>query len=179
MKVSGLVILGALTLSSCAKPFETRVSSAGKTAISPGTFETLKPPELAVSDGLKTATDLVVQRLLQKQFFVESDASFLLNVTLSSRPASLAVVEKSDAGSKQLGQKNAKAKNNKKCQPREDKLSVVLTGKADGTIIYHGSAAEFHCAQPLSDVIPFLAASAVADLGAPRGDYVVKRKSKN
>jgi hypothetical protein len=50
-----------------------------------------------------------------------------------------------------------------------------LTRIADGAEQFRGSASETHCKQGLSTILPLLADKAMADLGSPRGEYVLKR----
>jgi hypothetical protein len=48
----------------------------------------------------------------------------------------------------------------------------------DGSEIYRGRAAEYHCRVAVADALPTLVNAALTDFGKPRGNYVVARKGR-
>jgi hypothetical protein len=101
---------------------------------------------------------------------VSEDGALQLEVGISARPANI--------GIKQPGKTLAapgKIKSSRACIHQEYRLSAVLTRIADGAEQFRGSASETHCKQGLSTILPLLADKAMADLGNPRGEYVLKR----
>jgi hypothetical protein len=152
-----------LLLTGCVGPIETRISSDGSTSISPARFSVEKTSNIAGA----AAQDLVVKALIQKGFQLADPAMHSLHVSVSDRPSDLAL----NAGEKTL----APATDKRLCAAREFRLGVTLTRIADGAVTYRAHAAEYHCKQTLSQVMPYLVDAAVKDLGSPRGSYTVKR----
>jgi hypothetical protein len=152
-----------LLLTGCAGPIETRISSDGSTSISPAQFSVEKTSNIAGA----TAQDLVIKALSQKGFQLADPAMHSLHVSVSDRPSHLAI----NAGEKTL----SPATDKKLCAAREFRLGITLTRIADGAVTYQAHAAEYHCKQTLSQVLPYLVDAVVNDLGSPRGSYIVKR----
>jgi hypothetical protein len=149
-----------LAVTACAGPIETRIDSAGMGPVKPATFQI---GEAASAEALPT----IVGLLQQKGFQQAGVGQLSLQIALSDRPAELAL----QSGSATL----SPAKGKQGCAKREYRLGVTLTRLSDGTEVYRAHAAEFHCKLTLTDVLPILAQSALADLGAPRGAYTVNR----
>lgn len=149
-----------MTATACAGPIETRIDSVGVAAVKPTTFEI---GEAASTEALPA----VVDALRQMGFQQAGAGQLSLQVALSNRPADLSL----KSGSETL----SPAKGKKRCAKREYRLGVTLTRISDGTEIYRAHAAEFHCKLTLAEALPALVKSALADLGRPRGAYVVNR----
>jgi hypothetical protein len=149
-----------MPLAACIGPIETRIDSKGFSPIEPATFQ-------MDADALPAAVPLVRAALEVKGFRAETAAALNVQVTLSDRPAELALKEGtavlSPAASKQ------------RCADREYRVGLTLTRIADGVAVYRGIAAEFHCKQSVERVLPILVSAALADLGSPKGAYAVKR----
>jgi hypothetical protein len=150
-----------LAVTGCVGPVETRIDSAGAASVKPTTFQIA---EAAAAEALPA----VVAGLTQKGFEQAGVGQLSLQVTVSDRPAELAL----QSGSTTL----SPAAGKKRCAKREYRLGITLTRVADGTEVYRAHAAEFHCKQTLTEVLPVLVNAALADLGAPRGSYIVKRR---
>jgi hypothetical protein len=153
----------ALMLASCAGPIETRISSVGATELVPVT--------IMIDESHKTenatARSLTIGALEKKGLSVATDGKLLLQVATSERPASLAL-----SNGKAVLSPSARKK---LCAKTEYRLGITLTRISDGAEIYRANAAEFHCKLSLDAVLPSLVDAAVADLGKPRGSYIVKR----
>lgn len=154
------IFLSLLGVTACAGPIETRIDSAGMASVKRATFQM---GEAASAE----ATPTIVGLLQQKGYQQAATGLLSLQVALSDRPAELAL----QSGTAIL----SPAKGKKRCAKREYRLGVTLTRLSDGAEIYRAHAAEFHCKLTLAEVLPILAQSALADLGAPRGAYIVNR----
>lgn len=172
MKQLLLPLLFIASLAACSDMVETRISSAGQAGASSANFsydaEQPKTPEL------RSAYDQVLAGLDIRGYKKVEAGALNLQVSLSSRPAQLAVA----TGGVTLSSAKKK-KAFQSCQDQEYRLLVILTQIADGTEIYRGSAAEHHCKMPIVDVLPVLVNAALADVGQPRGSYSVMRKAKD
>ena len=152
-----------LLVTACIGPIETRVDSRGSGGVQPVSFT-------ADADVLGPAVDvqkLVVQALSAKGYRTAEMADVSLHVTLSDRPADLSL----HSGPAILAPTSGK----KRCAKREYRLGVTLTKIADGSLFYQSHAAEFHCKLTIEQVLPALVDAAIKDIGAPRGNYTVKR----
>jgi hypothetical protein len=163
----------ASLLASCSPSVETRISSAG-TAFAPAGFAlAANSPE---TPELRYAQSLVSETLVSRGFKAVDAAPLNLEVTMSVRPAALAL------GTSTGPDSLAKAKRKKplqSCEDREYRIGVALTRIGDGALLYRGTAAEYHCNMPLAQALPALIDAALADLGKPRGDYAVVRKAQD
>lgn len=155
-----LFIALSLSLAACAGPIETRIENSGVAPVAPATFQF--DPE-AYAD----AKALVGPALEQRGFKLVEAGALNVQVTVAERSAQLALQEGKAILSPAAGKKL--------CAEREYRLGITLTRISDGLTIYRANAAEFHCKETLAEVLPVLVNSALTDLGAPRGQYVVKR----
>lgn len=153
----------SLFLAACTGPIETRVDSSGLAASQPAIF-VVDPDATGLVAGAQAK---VAMALIERGYRAEPAGALNLQVTISDRPASLAL----QSGARTLSPSVGK----KRCAKREYRLGLTLTRIADGAEIYRSSAAEFHCKLPIEDVLGNLASAALADLGAPRGSYTLKR----
>jgi hypothetical protein len=162
MRATSFTLL--LLLSACAGPIETRITSSGLTSPQPASFA--GDPKAA--DVAATNAQTIASRILAGKGYSQAEIAELnLQVTVSDRPAELSL----QSGTATLSPAAVK----KQCAKREYRVGVTLTKIADGAEHYHGTAAEYHCKLALADVLDSMVASALADLGAPRGSYTVKR----
>lgn len=172
MKQHLLPLLLLASLAGCSNVVETRISSSGQAGVSPASFS--YDTELPKTAELQAAYDQVATGLAAKGLGKAETGALNLQVSLSSRPAQLALA----TGSGTLSPaKNKKALQS--CQDKEYRLLVILTQITDGSEIYRGSAAEYHCNMPMADALPTLVNAALADVGQPRGSYAVMRKAKD
>lgn len=152
-----------LLLAACAGPIETRVESMGQTSAQPASFAI----NADASGPAASAQSVVAKRLTEKGYRQSEVAELNLQVSVSDRPAVLGL----KTGNATLAPDAGK----KLCAKRDYRVGVVLTRIADGVTVYNSHASEFHCKQTLDQVLPSLINAAMADLGAPRGSYSVKR----
>jgi hypothetical protein len=159
-----LLIVLTLSLAACASPIETRIDSTGLSPVEPVTFQI---DEAASAD----AKPLVAAALVQIGFVQATVGEYSLQVTSSDRPAELSLKNGTETLSPSAGKM--------RCADREYRLGLTLTRIVDGAVAYRALAAEFHCKLKLAEVLPVLVSSALADLGAPRGAYIVKRPRRS
>ncbi len=162
-----------LFLTGCAGPIETRVTSMGEPSIAAARY--LVTGDEPVPQGeLLLARNLVTDALLKREIAASPLGELHLEVTVSSRLASL--------GLKQSGGALSQAKPMKplqNCVDQEYRLGITLTRIADGKQLYRGTAAQYHCHMPLSEAVPKLVDAAIADLGAPKGSYSIKNNGED
>jgi hypothetical protein len=172
MKQHLLPLLLLASLAGCSNAVETRVSSSGQAGVSPASFSyDMEQPKTVE---LQAAYYQVVTGLAAKGFGKAKPGALNLQVSLSSRPAQLTLA----TGSGTLSPAKKK-KALQSCQDKEYRLLIILTQIADGSEIYRGSAAEYHCNMPMADAVPTLVNAALVDVGQPRGSYAVMRKAKD
>ncbi len=162
------------SLAACTPAVITRIESKGETGnpvITPASFAIIRPTKIGLSAEWDAAASAVAAKLSAKGFAASEPAVYAVDVTLSSRPANLALAVDTGAGV----QSNNK-QGNKNCANNDYRLTVGVTRIADGMLLYQGSAAETHCKDALSAIVPVLVDAATADFGAPRGAYIIQRK---
>lgn len=167
------MIVAALLGAGCSGNLETRVASSGAQSPRPEAYMISTVDE--TSTELRTAYKLVAATMAQKGFPLAKEAAFHLEITLDARPAILALGGKDGASSLSPAKKKKPLQS---CEDREYRLGVTLTKVSDGTEIYRGRAAEYHCKVPVTDALPTLVGAALADFGSPRGSYATLRKGR-
>jgi hypothetical protein len=127
------------------------------------------------SDELHNAYKRVAAAMMQKGYRLAKQAPLHLEITLASRPASIALgnAEKADGVSR--GKRNRLLQN---CEDLEYRVGVTLTRIADGGEIYRGRASEHHCKVTLGEALPDLVDAALADFGRPRGSYTISYRRR-
>ena len=164
------ILAGAIMVSGCAGPIQTR----GQTQQLASAPETRKfkivPAESLDNRELVLGRALVAESLRKLGYQSAPDASILVHVALSDRPAAIAI----DAGGKNDARRIAEAKRHKQfqsCRDREHRLAVSLFDQAKGKQLYSGSAAEYHCKGTIAQSLPFLVATALSDLDRDPTDF--------
>jgi hypothetical protein len=152
-----------LLLAACAGPIETRVDSAGMNAAAPTNFA-VDPDATGLAAGVQAK---IIDGLTERGFRQADNAVLMLRVTVSDRPAAVALV----SGATEL----LPAADKEQCAKREYRVGIVLTRISDGADYYRASAAEFHCKLTIDQVLPTLVSTAMADFGNPRGSYTLNR----
>ncbi|MGB5485519.1 hypothetical protein [Parasphingorhabdus sp.] len=173
------ILAGAMTVSACAGPVETRVQTHQVTAAAELKQFALSANDAVENRDLVLASDLVARSLTRKGYQSSPDASILVHVALSSRPADIAI----DSGVKNAVQSIATAKSQKRfqsCKDQEHRLTISLFDQARGTQLYTGSAAEYHCKGTIAQSMPFLIDSALSGLdsdesAAPRSETRIRQ----
>ena len=153
-------------LAGCAGPIETRVDSIGSNTVRSARYMA----DTDITGLAAEAQALIAKHLAAKGFRSDDPADFSLHVALSDRPADISLKGGAAAPESKFWKK--------RCAKREYRLGITLTKISDGTIAYKAHASEHHCKRPIAQVMPFLVAAALKDMGAPSGSYIVKRQRR-
>lgn len=157
------ILVGAITVSSCIGPIETRVQTHQVIAAPDQKKFRMSPIDAIANRDLERARDMIAQSLRERGYQSDSDASILVQVALSDRPAEIAV----KAGDKDAEQLLAAAKRQngfRSCKDREHRLTISLFDQLRGTMLYSGNSAEYHCKDTIVQSLPFLVESALSGL---------------
>jgi hypothetical protein len=157
------ILVGAMAVSACAGPIETRALTHQVLAAAEQKQFALSPKNSPENRDLAVTRDLVAKSLIAKGYQSSPDASILVHVALSIRPADIAV----DGGDKESTQSIAIAKPQKRfqsCKDQEHRLTISLFDQSRGAKLYAGSAAEYHCNGTIAQSAPFLIDSALSGL---------------
>lgn len=165
-------IASLLLISACSSGVETRISSSG--IANPAAASFMISTVAGTSEDLRAAYALVAKNMVGRGFTMAKEAPLHLEITLDARGADLALATATGPMSSPKKRKPLQS-----CGDREYRFSVTLTRVADGLEIYKGRAAEYHCKMPVKEALPILVNAALADLGQPRGSYVVKRQARD
>ena len=163
-----LPLLLAVGLGGCAGPVETHVRSGGagvrgaaQLMWAPGPDGETPPPMLA---GAQKA----MEAALRKRGFQFGDAApVMVAIGVAERPAGIALKGAADEALSRAKRRRLF----QDCADRLLRMTVSLTDSASGETLYHGEAQEAHCQAALDEVLPRLAASAVADIAAPGTEH--------
>ncbi len=131
----------------CSSTIETRVSSGGIQSPTAQAFMISTVAE--TSPELRNAYKLVAASMASKGFTLAKEAPLHLEITVDARPAALSL------GGKDGPESLSPAKPRKplqSCEDREYRLGVTLTKVADGSEIYRGRAAEYHCKLEIAEL---------------------------
>lgn len=162
-----------LLLPACSGTVETRINGAGPgIAVSPQTYFMSSDAKVASTE-LRQAQIAVGEKLTALGYSTMSDGALHVEVTLSKRPAILAL----KTGNDQLAPAKTK-KPLQRCEDQEYRIGVAITRIKDGINLYRSSASEYHCHISLSEAVPYLVAAVMTDLSAPKGSYAVKRAGR-
>ena len=163
------ILMSAMTVSGCAGPIQTRATTHQLIAPPEQTSFVLSPIDAVANHDTALARDLVTEALSGKGYQMASDASILVHVALSDRPADIAI----NAGDQEAEKLIAAAKKHKRfqsCSDREHRLTISLFDQVRGAKLYSGSAAEYHCNGTIAQSLPFLVDSALSGLDNDAGD---------
>lgn len=153
------ILAGAMTVSGCAGPIQTRVQTHQVIAAPEQKQFALSSIDAVDNPDLALARDMVAKSLSERGYQSSPEASILVHFALSDRPADIAVddAEQSIAAAK-------RQKRFQSCKDREHRLTISLFDQLRGTKLYSGSAAEYHCNGTIAQSLPFLIDSALSGL---------------
>lgn len=165
-----LLLAAALVplLAACQQTVETRVTSSGAAAVSPGAVRFVALREDAGADE-QAANAAVRAAMLASGFTETGDAPVLAEVAIAQRPVKLGLT----AEGKPLPP--GKKGDRKGCVTSDYRLVVVLSSLTDGARPLRASAEETHCGASWAALAPELAKAALAELTAPGGEKIVER----
>lgn len=159
-----LIYIAALGLSGCAGPIQTRVKNHMAIALPdqpgfafPKSIDGENPTQ-------QLAKKLIAAALIEKGFRPNDNPRLLVETALAERPADIAIA----AGETDQRNQVATAKTREllqSCKDKEHRLTIGIFDITDGTQVYSGSAAEYHCKGTLQQSLPHLVDGALAELG--------------
>lgn len=158
-----MIPIVALT-ASCGGPIETRIQTqagAGLPAQKQYSF-TAKPEQN--SEAYNKARKMVADTLAAKGFALADQAPTLVHIALASRPASIAMTTGEDGDVSRIAEPK-KRKPLQSCEDIEHRLILNMVNASDGSTVYSGTAAEYHCKGSMEQSLPHLIDAALSDLG--------------
>ncbi len=164
-----VTLAGALMISGCAGPIETRVRTHQLVAEPAQKQFTLSSNDTVANRNIELAREMVATALNERGYQSSANAPIRVHVAISERPADIAIT----ASEKDALQSIAAAKKQKQfqsCKDLEHRLTVSLFDQASRTKLYEGSAAEYHCKGTVAQSLPFLIDSALSGLGGQPAD---------
>lgn len=165
-----MALVAVLLLAGCASPVVTRVDASAPAPLPRAASFALAPLPEDIGPLPGQARDMVAAGLRQRGWSQVEQGDYLLAVTLAERPATITLAAGDDFG-KPAGTlaPAADRSNNKGCARSDHRLTITLTERASGALVYAGSASEFHCKAALNDTLPHLVAAAVDRLDSGGG----------
>ncbi len=158
-----MIPLVAMT-TSCGGPIETRIQTEASSSL-PAQKQysfTAKPEQNSAA--YQTARKMVAEALAARNFAATDKAPILVHIALADRPASIAMT----TGEKDNVSTIAEQKERKplqSCDDVEHRLTINMVNTSDGTTVYSGTAAEYHCKGSMEQSLPHLIDAALSDLG--------------
>lgn len=172
--VTLMIPIAALT-TSCGGPIETRIQTqAASTLPAQKQYSFTAKPE-QYSKTYTIARKMVADALAANNFTAANNAPILVHVALAGRPASIAVTTGENSEVSTIAEQK-KRKPLQSCDDIEHRLTVNMVSATDGSTIYSGTAAEYHCKGSMEQSLPHLIDAALSDLGS--SDQVTKTATR-
>jgi hypothetical protein len=167
-----IALCAAALLSGCSGPIETRIMSAGVAAplSAEQSFRFAAAPD-PLSEVQIAAQNLVTERLGSHGLRPGEPAQLVVTVAVADRPAAIGIVRADPENGAQTLASPKPRKPLQNCDDREHRVQLTIESAASGALHYRGAAAEYHCRARLSETLPLLVDAALADLGAPKGEW--------
>lgn len=165
--IRNVLILSGITVivSACGGPIETRTITQAAAPLPVQKQFTLSPEIEQKSKAYSKAREFVISSLEKYGFSHTGNAPVLVNIAIADRPAEMTIT----VGEGQSFKTLVAAKKNRalqSCADREHRMTIIMTDKNDGALLYSGTAAEYHCKGTIDASIPYLVDGALADLSS-------------
>lgn len=170
-----LILLG---IPACSGQVETRISSTGAENIGSLEYQLAEQTTARQNADFFSAQQQLVQALAARNIQQSNSAPVLLQVTLSKRPAQLGLTKGEGEVAKTIASPKKK-KPLQSCEDQEYRLGVRFSKISDGSVLYAGDVAEYHCNASLPEVLPDMVSAIIGDMDGPRGDKVRHRHGKD
>jgi hypothetical protein len=173
-----LALFLLLGIPACSGSIETRISSAGAEKIGSLEYQLAEQGANQQNADHLLAWQLLAEALKGRSVQQTASAPIMLQVTLSKRPANLGLTIGEGDGAKNI----ATPKKNKplqSCKDEEYRLGIRFFKISDGSLLYSGDAAEYHCKASLSEALPAMVSAIINDMDGPRGDKIRLRRGKD
>ncbi len=172
--VTLMIPIAALT-TSCGGPIETRIQTqAVSTLPAQKQYSFTAKPEQN-SETYMMARKMVADALAVNNFTAATDALILVHIALAGRPASIAVTTGENSEVSTIAEQKER-KPLQSCDDVEHRLTINMVSASDGSTIYSGTAAEYHCKGSIEQSLPHLIDAALSDLG--NSDQTTKTTSR-
>ncbi|GAA0465960.1 hypothetical protein GCM10009096_03270 [Parasphingorhabdus litoris] len=158
-----LIPLLAIT-ASCSGPIETRIQTQSAAPLLAQNQYNFSPKPEQNSPAYKKARTLVTEALAAKDLTAVEQASVTVHIALANRPASIAMTVGEDNDIETIAAQKER-KPLQSCDDFEHRLTITMVNSADGSILYSGTAAEYHCKGTLEQSLPYLIDGALSGLG--------------
>ncbi len=155
-----------------------RISSAGAEKIGSLDYQLAEQGADQQNADYLLTQRLLTEALKERGIHHTASAPIILQVTLSKRPANLGLTIGEGEGAKTI----ATPKKNKplqSCKDEEYRLGIRFFKISDGSSLYSGDAAEYHCKASLSEALPAMVNAIIYDMNGPRGDKIRLRRGKD
>ncbi len=171
---SFFLISTVLLLTGCAQTVTTRVAGEGAGLTPPARLAFLTADEDAPATDEATAAALANALRAQGYGFAD-DADYLIDFALAERPAALGITT---TGSTAPISAAKARKPLQSCKDNTHRLTVTVADRKTGTILYNGSAEEYHCKTTLAESRGALISAVIADLKKPGGVRMLKHAGR-
>lgn len=148
----------------CSGPIETRIQTQAASPLPAQKQYSFPAKPEQKNETYKKARTLVAEALSAQNFTATENAPTMVHIALAERPASIAMTvgEKADVDIISLPKKRKPLQS---CKDIEHRLTLKMIDTASGSVIYSGTAAEYHCKGSLEQSLPYLIDGALSDLG--------------
>ncbi|QTD57239.1 DUF4136 domain-containing protein [Parasphingorhabdus cellanae] len=149
---------------SCSGPIETRIQTQAASTLPAQTQYSFSAKPEQNNKTYDQARELVADALSAKNFVAAQQAPVMVHIALANRTASIAMT----TGEKDQIDIIAPQKERKflqSCDDIEHRLTLTMVDVADGSTLYSGTAAEYHCKGSLEQSLPYLIDGALSGLG--------------
>ena len=171
------LLFTGLILAGCSGPIETRIETHSAALLAERDSFSFGEQPGEQSETYVQAENLVREALIAKNITASDTGNILVELSLSSRPADVAIsVGEKDKEHQLAGKKEKKFL--QRCRDVEHRLSIGLLDQATGQLVYRGHAAEYHCKGTLSQSLPHLVEAALSDFGSPPTNVASKSVKK-
>ncbi len=158
-----MIPLVAMT-TSCGGPIETRIQTEASSSLpSQKQYSFTAKPEQN-SAAYQTARRMVAEALAARNFAAADEAPTLVHIALADRPASIAMTTGEKDNIATIAEKKER-KPLQSCDDVEHRLTINMVNTSDGSTVYSGTAAEYHCKGSMEQSLPHLVDAALSDLG--------------
>jgi len=148
----------------CSGPIETRIQTQAGSALPAQKLYSFTAKPEQNSKTYTMARKMVADALTANNFAAATDAPILVHIALAGRPASIAVTTGENSDLSTIAEQKER-KPLQSCDDVEHRLTVNMVSATDGSTIYSGTAAEYHCKGSMEQSLPHLIDAALSDLG--------------